>query len=235
MATPIVAQDHPIISRAAAKAAGMKRFFTGVPCKRGHIAERNVSSKLCLECNKRHYWVNPQESLQKLHERRNKQRREDPEQRSAKRKLASEVRKAALVTGALKYPATRPCSRGHMGERYANGHCVECMSLMRSENLEARRMLERVAASTRRARKKLAGGSHTQGEILVLAERQKHRCAEPSCNQSIRKKFHVDHVMPLALGGHNGILNIQLLCPTCNQRKSAKDPIAWAQENGRLL
>lgn len=26
-----------------------------------------------------------------------------------------------------------------------------------------------------------------------------------------------------------------LLCPTCNLRKHAKDPIAWANENGRLL
>lgn len=37
-------------SRAEAKAAGSPRFFTGVPCKRGHIAERYTSIKSCVEC-----------------------------------------------------------------------------------------------------------------------------------------------------------------------------------------
>lgn len=39
-----------IISRAEAKALGLKRFFTGRPCIRGHIAERIVSNKACFEC-----------------------------------------------------------------------------------------------------------------------------------------------------------------------------------------
>ena len=35
--------------------------------------------------------------------------------------------------------------------------------------------------------------------------------------------------------GTNDIGNIELLCGSCNQRKSAKDEITWANENGRLL
>lgn len=38
-----------IISRKNAKALGQKRYFTGKPCKQGHLAERNVSGR-CLEC-----------------------------------------------------------------------------------------------------------------------------------------------------------------------------------------
>jgi hypothetical protein len=30
-------------------ALGLKRYFTGEPCKRGHIAERNVRSGLCFK------------------------------------------------------------------------------------------------------------------------------------------------------------------------------------------
>jgi len=41
-----------IISRADAKAAGLKRYFTGKPCPRGHIAERYVNSKGCRECGR---------------------------------------------------------------------------------------------------------------------------------------------------------------------------------------
>ncbi|MDT9046433.1 hypothetical protein RSW36_25115 [Escherichia coli] len=41
-----------IISRAEAKARGLKRFFTGKPCKRGHVAERAVGNKDCAACRR---------------------------------------------------------------------------------------------------------------------------------------------------------------------------------------
>jgi Recombination endonuclease VII len=37
--------------RAAAKAQGLSRYFTGVPCKRGHVAERNMSNASCVVCS----------------------------------------------------------------------------------------------------------------------------------------------------------------------------------------
>lgn len=36
-----------VITRAAAKAAGLKFYFTGLPCKRGNIAPRKVGNKTC--------------------------------------------------------------------------------------------------------------------------------------------------------------------------------------------
>jgi hypothetical protein len=41
-----------IISRAEAKAKGLKRYFTGKPCKHGHVAERQVSNATCVECER---------------------------------------------------------------------------------------------------------------------------------------------------------------------------------------
>jgi hypothetical protein len=40
------------ISRDVARAQGAKRFFTGKPCKHGHVSARMVSSQQCVECNK---------------------------------------------------------------------------------------------------------------------------------------------------------------------------------------
>lgn len=40
-----------VISRSEAKALGLKRFFTGKPCKRGHIAERYVFNHCCVACS----------------------------------------------------------------------------------------------------------------------------------------------------------------------------------------
>jgi hypothetical protein len=39
-----------IITRAEALAKGLKRFFTGKSCKRGHVVERRVDTGDCAEC-----------------------------------------------------------------------------------------------------------------------------------------------------------------------------------------
>lgn len=95
----------------------------------------------------------------------------------------------------------------------------------------------RHAASThdhkRRARVKGAGGSFTPEQITDLYLKQRGRCA--NCGTKLGDKFHRDHKTALADGGSNAIENIELLCKPCNLRKNAKDPIAWAQLNGRLI
>ena len=40
-----------IISKKEAEAKGLKRFFTGKPCRRGHVAEKFISNYACAECN----------------------------------------------------------------------------------------------------------------------------------------------------------------------------------------
>jgi hypothetical protein len=45
--------DPPhLISRAEAKALGLKRYFTGKLCEHGHVAERHVSNHACTECER---------------------------------------------------------------------------------------------------------------------------------------------------------------------------------------
>lgn len=39
-------------ARAAAIAAGKTRYSTGLPCKHGHVAEREVTSSNCVECTR---------------------------------------------------------------------------------------------------------------------------------------------------------------------------------------
>lgn len=41
------------ISRQEAKVAGLNKFYTGRPCKYGHIAERHTSSSNCVVCRLR--------------------------------------------------------------------------------------------------------------------------------------------------------------------------------------
>jgi hypothetical protein len=40
-----------IITRADARAQGLKRFFTGKPCMHGHVQPRYVVSGSCMHCS----------------------------------------------------------------------------------------------------------------------------------------------------------------------------------------
>ena len=41
-----------IITRAEALAQGLRHYFTGKPCKRGHVSIRNTRKAACLECDR---------------------------------------------------------------------------------------------------------------------------------------------------------------------------------------
>lgn len=42
--------DREIVTRPEAKELGLKRYFTGRPCKHGHFAERRTSDGVCMGC-----------------------------------------------------------------------------------------------------------------------------------------------------------------------------------------
>jgi hypothetical protein len=83
----------------------------------------------------------------------------------------------------------------------------------------------------RRKSKKI--GRLPNGTIKKIGDSQKWLCVV--CRVNIKIKYHMDHINPLARGGLHEPSNIQLLCPSCNVRKSAKDSISFMQANGYLL
>lgn len=88
-------------------------------------------------------------------------------------------------------------------------------------------------SARRRARRKADGGSFSASDIGRILVAQRFKCA--ICRVSVKKKRHVDHIHPISKGGKNSPSNIQILCPTCNLDKRAKDPIDYMREIGRLL
>lgn len=231
MADAIVPQDYPT-SRKAAQTAGSKHYFTGKPCKLGHISLRYTSIGKCLECSKVETakWreENPEklrESWRRQHEKHGEKRREYHREYM---KNNPEMNRANVARWKKENPEKVAVNSARYREKYPE----EIKERLRAYHKKNPHM---GAASARRRRARLRGaeGSHTGAEIIALGKLQKWKCA--CCGKSIKDGYDADHIVPLAKGGSNYISNIQLLCETCNRRKAAKDPIEWANQIGRLL
>lgn len=91
----------------------------------------------------------------------------------------------------------------------------------------------RIMVHNRRARRAENGGKLSKDIAAKLYALQKGRC--PCCKQPLGDDYHLDHKMPLALGGTNTDDNMQLLRSGCNQQKHAKHPVDFMQSRGFLL
>lgn len=91
-----------IITRKEAGSKGLTRYFTGAPCKRGHVAERQVSNRSCVVCLRA--WQMTNSEKQRAQERA--WRSANPEKHLAQ-KRAWKAANSAVV-------------RAHKAKRHAN-------------------------------------------------------------------------------------------------------------------
>lgn len=221
-----------IVSRAAARSMGLKRYFSGKPCPKGHVAERYVAKANCVACDA------ARSGTEKKRERDRLYSAEHAEQKrlNAKewREANPEREKANKQAWALANPDKKRAGRQRW---YFKDPARQRVLAKRWEeaNPELHRESRAARDRTRRARRKGASGSHTAAETLSLLEAQKHRCAY--CGADLRKtKPHLDHIVALSRGGSNDKTNLQWLCAPCNMAKGATDPLQFAQERlGRLM
>lgn len=89
--------EGPIISRAEARKLGLRHYFTGKPCKHGHIAQRFVSRWICVECNRLYQgylWTARYDEMIAADRRRDKKKRNASSQ---KRRDANPEKYRAMV------------------------------------------------------------------------------------------------------------------------------------------
>jgi 5-methylcytosine-specific restriction endonuclease McrA len=237
----------PIVTRADAKAAGAKRYFTGKPCRNGHLCERYASNEQCVVCNLAHAERYEQANHEYVANYRKAWREANKDKLSAKTMAWREANRERWDEAAR---AWQKANKEQVAAKRAAWHRANAehrrikAKVWREENLErtkavkkvwlaANKLRTRVYTENRRVRKLTNGGSHTPEQIEELYAKQQHHCA--GCGASIRKRYEVDHIIPVTRGGTNDISNIQLLCMPCNRTKHNKLPEQWAREQGRLL
>lgn len=190
-----------------------KRYFTGIACARGHIAERFIRNNQCVECNKanRKAWALRYPGRASEWNKRNPEKMREIGRRCYANN--SDKRKANVRRCVENNPAHYKRTRKEWKTEHADK--------------------VREAGRNRRARKVAAGGSHTAEDIADIYRLQSGRCAY--CRTSLSSGYHVDHIQPLSAGGRNDRANIQLTCAHCNLSKNKKLPIEFARERGFLL
>lgn len=223
--------QHIVISLEAARAAGLKRYFTGTLCAHGHLSERFVSSRWCIAC---------------AGLRKKKWAKENPDCVESYNKRHYREHSIAAIARSKSWRKAHPeRDRRNKRKEYHRNKTVYAVRFRnyREKNKDKVRALDRLKAlrdpvryatykRNRKARVRNAPGKHSAADIATIFRLQKGKCAV--CRMALTKQ-HVDHIVALAKGGSNDRKNLQLLCPPCNHTKSAKDPVDFMQSKGFLL
>lgn len=126
-----------IITRAEARARGLKRYFTGKPCKHGHVAERQTGGKGCLECARetdhlRQFDPETREARLETSRKSGAKRRTNPETRGAELERVRKYAAKRRVTPegqayAMQYYYNIPqWLAPYISEHKATGNCPGC-------------------------------------------------------------------------------------------------------------
>ena len=211
------------------------------PCKNcGSLNKNNDGS--CKQCKNLHTKLKRESNREKS----NLDSRNNAKAKAERRRLSKEeckkcggsdwnnqgmCRTCAAIKRKIKYDATAEKSKA--GARRWHHENRE-KALLRSKKYKQDNPAKfRVYEHNRNAKIKENGGILSVDIISKLLVLQKGKCA--CCRLPLGDDYHLDHIMPVKLGGKNEDSNIQLLTSVCNMRKSAKDPIDFMQELGFLL
>lgn len=149
---PYVPYAGPVISKEDAKASGLNKWFSGKPCRHGHISQRLISSNVCCEC------------------RKHVKRKPEPLER---------VRERAAAWRDKNREKTRNYIREYMRENWER--YAEKQKSWKSNNADRLKDYYKVSRSKRRAQLLNSGGSHNRNDIQRIGESQKWKCANCKC------------------------------------------------------
>lgn len=220
-----MAKYNPIVSRAWALENGVKRYFTGKLCRKGHLDERYTLNGDCVTCSaektKRLQWAqkNREQSRELFRKAKAKQKKNGtlwhqthPEENRARCKA--------------NYRANLAKRRKYRKLQYARGReqAIEYAAQWAAENPEWVRDIKAVASARRRSKRAGRAGVFTVHDLREIRQRQENRCKY--CQADLAKtKWHLDHRVPLkSVRSTNHKGNIQLLCERCSTLKKDQMP-----------
>jgi len=186
-------------------------------CKKCQCETERYASGGCKTCVKKYATERRLANPEKAKEASAKWRAANPDRNKANKAAWSASNKQKVNSYKLTWRLTNP---GYY-------------KIYRAKNLKKLSASSLIHVQNRRARKRANGGFISKDLPSKLFKLQKGKC--PCCKKPLGKKYHLDHIVPLALGGPNSDDNMQLLRASCNLQKHAKHPIDFMQSRGFLL
>ena len=203
--------------------------------KEKSLKQKKIRRRLCLTCKKEFYPRNTQIKdgigLYCSHKCSVKLRVEASLTLEARHKQLQSYM-LGIQEGRIKHKVGNQHPNWKGGKEAASFRYIKSGAKAAYTKLYRKKNPDKVAEFTQR-RKSQTLGRLPRGAIKKIGDYQRWLCV--ICRCDVSKSYHVDHIMPLAKGGKHEPKNIQILCPSCNVRKSAKDPIEYMQERGFLL
>lgn len=202
-----------ITSYSDARKSGAKTYFTGKPCKHGHISPRKACDGGCVACCKIRVKVWRDKSTEHIRKYSRSYQRPDPDA-SNERRRARRLLDPAFVK-----------KENRLAREYYHAN-KEQRAIYRKEWAAKNPDKEAAYLRNKRARRRGNGGKHSAADIALILQGQGGLCAFCRCNITPKNQT-VDHIVPSFRNGSNGPDNLQILCRPCNSSKGIRDVAEW--------
>ena len=227
-----------LISRNEAILINQAWFFTGIPCKNGHIDKIGVKRQNCYQCRREYTKLQRLKNPEQINKIKRDSYHRNKEQISQKRKenyyLIKDERSAyhkewysknketVIQKQKERYEEKKEEIKKYKYEYYKrNSEQIKAYFRELAKTKE-RQLSQQIHLNRRMALKKTTeDGTVTKQFIFSLIDKQNSECVY--CKKDLNLGFHIDHIQPLSKDGKHISSNIQLLCPTCNISKGNRE------------